>query len=125
MRTEGLANLYRLPTNIKEEIINKYGSLEDYYFEVYYLDHTKYNLFIQDKVANQAKIDEVTHKIYDMEEELEDWGADDGSSILIPISDDHGDIIVNKTIDELNKHLAQYGTDFETMRKWLQKKIGS
>jgi len=125
MKTQGLANISGLPEDIKNKIIKKYGSLENYYFEIYFLEHTKYNLFIQNKFENQATINEITSKLYDLEDELEDWGVEDGSSILIPISDDHGDIIVKNRIDELNKYLAQFGKDFKTMRAWLNDNMKS
>ena len=46
----------------------------------------------------------------------------DGSDITNEISSDFGEIIVNKQIKELNKYLAQLGTDFNTMRDWMKKK---
>ena len=48
----------------------------------------------------------------------------DGHGIMTEISSDHGEIIVNKVVTNLDNYLKQKGTTFEQMREWLKRQIG-
>ena len=115
-----LHKLNSLPEQIKSCIINKFGSIDELYKNIFYLHYQEY-LFYKSK--NLKGIDLVKNKLFEIEEKLEDCGIEDGSDIIIEISSDFTGIIVDKLVSKLDEYLKSIGTDFETMRKWLEKQI--
>lgn len=111
----GYNKLINLPEGIKKQIIDEYGSLISFYKKIFALNHESYLLAGKDNV----RVSEIENEIDSIEERLEAFGLEDGSDITVEISSDHGEIIVNKVINDLNDYLADFGTDFVEMQKWL------
>jgi hypothetical protein len=117
---QGLKQLLDLPDEIKEQIINDFGSVGNLYRKVFDLNQEEYKL----TGNNSPRIAEIQNELYDIEEKLESYGVTDGRDITTDISSDFGDIIVSKRIDDLNRFLQPLGTDFETMQIWLKENYG-
>jgi frataxin-like iron-binding protein CyaY len=115
---QGLDRLLNLPENIRTEIENVYGSVQDLYQKIFDLNAEEYSL----TGSNSPRLNQIQAEIYDIEDKLEEFGITDGSDITTEIASDFGEIIVNKQITKLNVYLSQFGTDFDTMRKWLKNK---
>lgn len=115
---QGLDRLLNLPENIKTEIENEYGSVQDLYQKIFDLNAEEYSL----TGSNSPRLSAIQTETYNIEDKLEEFGLTDGSDITTEISSDFGEIIVNKRITKLNDYLSQFGTDFDTMREWLKNK---
>lgn len=114
----GLNRLLQLPVEIKGKINKEFGSIQNLYQKVFDLNAEEYTL----TGSKSPRLKQIQQEIYDIEDRLEDFGLTDGSDLTIEISSDFGEIIVNKEISKLNEYLAQFGTDFDTMRKWFKDK---
>jgi len=115
---QGLDRLLKLPDNIKTEIENEYGSIQDLYQNIFDLNAEEYRL----TGSKNPRLNEIQTEIYNIEDKLEEIGLTDGSDITVEISSDFSEIIVNNRITKLNEYLSQYGTDFDAMREWLKNK---
>jgi len=115
---QGLDRLLNLPDNIKTEIENEYGSVQDLYQKIFDLNAEEYSL----TGSKSPRLNKIQTETYDIEEKLEEFGLTDGSDITTEISSDFGEIIVNKRVTALNDYLSKFGTDFDTMRDWLKNK---
>ncbi len=113
---EGLDLLNRLPHNVQAQLNSKYGSLEKFYQIVFDLHNQDYNSKGNNKIVTQA--------IYDIQDELEEYGVIDGATITTEISSDFGEIIVSKHISKMNDYLKTRGTDYPTMSKWMKDTYG-
>ena len=117
---EGFIKLIKLPLDIQNKIISEFGGIESLYQNVFDLNAESYRL----TGTKNPRLDEIRKELFDIENKLEEFGIMDGSDFTSEISSDFGDIIVSKRINNLNKYLAQFGTDFDTMQKWLKDKYG-
>ena len=120
---EGLKELYELPIEKRNAIAETFESVENLYEKVFEL-HKKDYLLQKNKPngyqALQAQYQSELNEIEDVLDEMEL----DGHSIITEISSDHGEIIVNKVVTNLDNYLKQKGTSFEQMREWLKRQIG-
>lgn len=110
---EGMQNLLKVPDNIKDQLINRYGSLEEYYFEIWYNRHEHYTAY---KMKNSKVVQEKDNEYYDFENEIENLGMVDGSDIIQPISDDHSEMIVMKSV---NDTLGKLGWDKNKIKEYI------
>lgn len=117
---EGLKRLLSLPENIKQQIDGEYGSIGQLYQNVFNLNQEECQL----TGSNSPRLKQIENELLDIEDKLEEFGVTDGRDITSEIASDFGDIIVNKKIADLNEFLKPLGTDFGTMKKWLQDKYG-
>jgi len=117
---QGLIRLKRLPKEIQEKIVAEYGTVERLYQKVFDLNSEEYRL----TGTKNPRIGEIHSELYNIEAKLEEFGINDGSIFITEIASDFGEIIVTRKINDLNKYLAQFGTDFETMQKWLKDNYG-
>tara|TARA_Y100001001_G_C7961319_1_gene292631 strand:- start:315 stop:680 length:366 start_codon:yes stop_codon:yes gene_type:complete len=118
MNMQGLKRLLCLPENVKNQIVNAYGSVQNLYQKIFDLNAEEYGL----TGSGSPRLNEIQTEIYHIEDQLEEFGLTDGNDIITEISSDFGEIIVNGHIKELNNYLSQFGTDFDTMRQWLKSK---
>ena len=114
---EGIESLRNLPEQVKDRIGEEYGSLNDLYRHIFNINH---NERMAHRQSDQEAISRYEQELLDIEDRLEELGAEDGRDITTASASDYGDIIVKETIDNLNDHLARQGTDFESMRKYLR-----
>lgn len=112
----GIQNLLTLPQEILDQIILEFGSVAGLYKKVFDLNQEEYRL----TGSNSPRLKVIENELFDIEDKLEGFGVTDGRDITSDIAADFGEIIVNKRIQDLDKYLKQFGTDFETMRKWLK-----
>ena len=117
---EGLKKLLELPENIKEQIIQNFGSISEFYQTVFELNQEQHKL----TRTNSLRPEEIAKELFDIEDTLESYGIADGGDITSDIAADYAEIIANKGIADLNKYLEPLGTDFETMQKWLKENYG-
>ena len=117
---QGLIRLKKLPKDIQDKIVSEFGSIEGLYQKVFDLNAEEYRL----TGTKNPRIDKIRNEIFDIDDKLEEFGITDGSDFTSEIASDFGNIIVSKKISDLNKYLAQFGTDFDTMQKWLKDKYG-
>lgn len=120
----GLEILKSLPDTIKGQIAQQYGSIEKFYQLVFSLNATDYNLFMKKSAGYQVAQQQIQNQIEQIEYKLESFGLEDGSYITNEISCDHGEIIVNREIHKLDNYLRQNGSDYNSMRKWLNDNYG-
>ena len=120
---QGLDNLRQLPDDIKNQIIAKYDSIENFYKLVFDLNVRDYKVFIEKKEGFETTRRQIENQVNDIEDWLETLGLD-GRDITSDISSDHGEIIVSKHVAKLDNYLQQYNTDFSTLRKWMKDKFG-
>ena len=113
-----MQNLERIPSEIKNKIISKYGSLEEFYFEIWYNRHQHYHAFKDKRNDIVTKLD---NALYDFEDELEEFGIPDGSEITGPIYDDYGEMIA---INYVNKTLSEIGFDKEAIKDFINRYLG-
>ena len=99
---KGLELLMRLPETVKQRIIEKYGSLEKYYDLVYNLYKLDYQIFQSKSADARIQRQKIQTTLYDLEDELEAFGLDDGLMVLSEISSDHSEIILIKFLNKLN-----------------------
>ena len=99
MNGRDLLNL--LPDTVKQQIIAKYGSLDNYYQHVFNIHEADYAIYIAKPADSRQRRSEIKHQIFDLEEELEAFGLDDGSAVIVEISSDHGDQIVGNLVRRL------------------------
>lgn len=116
--------LHSLPNQIKEQISHEYGSIDGFYQMVFKLNATDYNLFITKPIGYENAMRKIQNQIEEIEDKLERLGVIDGSYITSEISNDHGEIVVNQNIKQLDNYLRQSGTNYNTMRKWLSDNYG-
>ena len=91
---------------------------------VFKLNATDYNLFITKPIGYENAMRKIQNQIEEIEDKLERFGVIDGSYITSEISNDHGEIVVNQNIKQLDNYLRQSGTNYNTMRKWLSDNYG-
>lgn len=120
---DGLKLLYSLPEDRKAAITQQFGSLEEFYKKVFELYKQDYFLHMNKPDGYKTQQEKIQNDIFDIEDSLDDMELD-GHSIITEISSDHGEIIVNRVVSNLDNYLRQYGTTFEIMREWLKKQIG-
>jgi hypothetical protein len=120
---EGLQILHSLPSDKKEKIEKEFGSIEELYKKVFDNYNEDYKLHRTKPSGYQEQQEKIKNALYDIEDKLDEMELD-GHSIITDISSDHGEIIVNKTVKDLDEYLKQYGTTFEKMREWLKKHLG-
>lgn len=119
----GLNYLQSLPEEIKNKIIAEWGSIAIFYKTVFDLNATDYRLAMTKPNGFEQQRATIEKTLFEIEDKLDDFGID-GRDVTSEISSDHGDIIVNKKIQHLDNYLKQFGTDFETMRKWMKDSYG-
>lgn len=112
MKREGFEKLLLLPTEIQERIAAKYGSLEDYYFEIFYLEH-EVNKRHKSKAAKN-EIDGIRHIQLDFEDELEDWGIEIADEIIYNITTDYSEKLVKRHMEALDKILLSGAANYST-----------
>jgi len=117
----GLNLLQNLDEAIKSKLVEEYGSLGKFYQLVFDLWAQDYSAHMS---KNQLRQTEIKKSINDLEDKLETFGIIDGSDITNEISSDFGDIIVRKEIQKLDNYLKLHGTDYNTMRAWVQTTYG-
>ena len=117
---QGLIRLRKLPKEVQDKILSEFGGIEKLYQNVFDLNAESYRL----TGSKNPRLDEIQNELFDIEDKLEEFGITDGSDFTSEIASDFGDIIVTKRINDLNKYLAQFGTDFATMQKWMKDKYG-
>jgi hypothetical protein len=118
----GLEFLKTQPESVKKKIIEKYESLEKFYGLVFLIYEAEHKWVSVKTADGKIKMQKIENKLNELEAELESFGADDGHWILTEISSDHGEMIVRKNIQNLDKYLNQFGLDFETTRKYMKEK---
>lgn len=111
---EGIKSLESLPEQVKDSIGKEFGSLNELYRRIFDINHSERMAHRQ---RDQKAISACEQELLDIEDKLEELGAEDGRDITTAIASDYGDLVVKETIDNLNKHLARQGTNFESMRK--------
>ena len=79
MAKDGIKAINGLPDEIKKRLINKYGSLEKYYAELYKYGGEYYNAFVSKDEAVKSKYEDFRFKLA---HELEDYGVKDGLDIV-------------------------------------------
>jgi hypothetical protein len=99
---KGLEQLYRLPDDIKNKIISKYSSLEEYYQFVFNLYETDRYWYTKRTEESRLKRQEIQSKIYDMEDELVEFGLDFDNPVISEISSDHGEKVLNEFLTRLS-----------------------
>lgn len=79
MAKEGLKAINGLPDEIKQKLIEKYGSLEKYYAKLYKYGNDYYNTFISKSEVGKSKYENLR---FELAHELEDFGVMDGLDIV-------------------------------------------
>ena len=79
MAKDGIKAINGLPDEIKQRIIEKYGSLEKYYTLLYKHGSDYYNAFVSKDEAGKAKYEDLR---FVLAHELEDYGVIDGLDIV-------------------------------------------
>ncbi|MDD3479136.1 MAG: hypothetical protein PHI42_01935 [Paludibacteraceae bacterium] len=120
----GLEILKSLPATMKGQIAQQYGSIEKFYQLVFSLHATNYNLFMNKPAGYQLNQQQIQIQIEQIEYKLESFGLEDGSDITNEIASDHEEIIVNREIQKLDNDLRKKGSDYDSLRKWLNDKYG-
>ncbi|WP_422102503.1 hypothetical protein [Vreelandella sp.] len=115
---QGIESLGNLPEQVKDRIGKEFGSLNDLYRRIFNINHSEHMAHRQ---RDQKAISAYEQELLDIEDKLEELGAEDGRDITTAIASDYGDLVVKETIEKLNEHLARQGTDFESMREYLRK----
>jgi hypothetical protein len=99
---KGLELLLRLPDAVKQNIINKYGSLEKYYDFVFNLYKSDYQISQNKSTDSRIQRQKIQTLLYDLEDELEIFGLEDGLMVLSEISADHSETVLIKFLHKLN-----------------------
>jgi hypothetical protein len=120
---DGLQLLSSLPDDKKNAIANKFGSIDKLYRKIFELNHEDYLLHTKKPNGYKTRQSEIESELFDIEDGLDEIGVD-GHDITTEVSSDHGEIIVSKNINDLDKYLKNFGTDYETMRKWMEDNYG-
>jgi hypothetical protein len=103
--------------------IDNNGTLEELYKKVFDYYNKDYNLYKTKPSGYQEKQEQIQCELYDIEDKLDEMELD-GHSIITEISSDHGELIINKVVKDIDEYLKPYGTTFEKMREWLKKYLG-
>jgi hypothetical protein len=119
----GLNFILQLPDEIKNKISTEWGSIGNFYRLVFDLNAQDYKLATQKPNGYEQQRADIEKTLYDIEEKLDEFGID-GRDVTTEISSDHGEIIVQRHVQNLDHHLRKFGTDFETLRKWMKDKYG-
>jgi len=98
---QGLQLLNRLPDNVRHAIITKYGSLENYYKEVYSLYELEKRWFFIKTDEAKVKRQKIEDQLFALEEELGKFGLEDGHVVLTVISSDYGDHVLNEYMKKM------------------------
>lgn len=117
---QGLKQLLELPDDIKQQIVNDFGSIGHLYRKVFDLNQEELKL----TGSKSPRLKEIENELFDIEDMLESYGDIDGRDITSEIASDFGEIVVGKKIADLNEFLQPLGTDFSTMQKWLKDNFG-
>lgn len=120
---EGLKMLTSLPIDIKKSIVQEFGSIETLYKKVFDLNAEDYGLHMNKPKGYQSRQQAINSELLDIEDKLEELGLD-GRDVTSEISSDHGEIIVNRRVQDLDNYLRQIGTDYETIKAWLKNSYG-
>ena len=120
---EGHNTLHSLPQDTKNAISEKFGSIGQLYKRVFDLENENYRLHISKLVGKEVRQAEIRNELSEIEMDLDEIGIN-GDDILLDISNDHGEIILQRKISDLDNYLRKFGTDFETMRKWMKDDYG-
>jgi hypothetical protein len=86
--------LERLPETVKQQIIQTYGSLDQYYEFVFKLYESDRQWFSVKTDEGRQKRQQIQNKLFDLEDELETFGIEDGHAVLTEISSDHGEKVL-------------------------------
>jgi hypothetical protein len=111
---EGEKSLQGLPANVRQNIIKKYASIEDYYFKIFYNRHLHYIAF---KAKDSDSVDQLNEELNGMQDELEEFGASDGHAITTEISSDFSE---NVSKAFTNKVLGVAGVSEDDIRKFIE-----
>lgn len=115
---EGLKILKELPEEIETKIIAEFGTIEKFYKMVFDLYAEDYKIFKVKPAGYKERQAQIKSQIYDIEDKLDAMGVD-GHDITTEISNDHTEIIVNRTVTNLDEYLQRFGTNFEEMSVWI------
>lgn len=115
---DGEKKLHSLPENVKQQIIKRYKSLEEFYFQVFYNRHQHYIAY---KAKNSALIDQLDEELHDIEDELEELGVYDGHAITTEISSDFSE---NVAKEFATKVLGEAGASEDEVRKFITAYLG-
>lgn len=119
-----LTTLQNLPTDIKSQVDETYGSWQELYAKIYSLSATDYELYKNKPFNYETLRAEIKNELYDIENKLDSFNLD-GHSIVTDISSDFTETIVTRTITNLDNYLAQFGTSFEMMKAQLDKYLNN
>ena len=119
----GLQELLGLPEDIKKQIADEFGSVNEFYKMVFDLYAEEYQVYTKKPNGFQERLNAIQKQLYDIQDKLDDFGLD-GHGIVTEISSDHGEIVVSRNITQLDQYLKQFGTNFEEMKKWINNHLG-
>lgn len=111
---DGEQKLRDLPNDVKQQIIKKYSSLEEFYFRVFYNRHQHYIAF---KGKNDDLVNQLDEEIYEIQDELEEFGAYDGHEITTAISTDFSENVAKAFT---TKVLGEVGASEDDIRKFIE-----
>jgi hypothetical protein len=111
---QGEQKLHSLPGDVQQKIIAKYSSLEEFYFRVFYNSHLDY---IAHKANDIASMKQLENELFEIQDELEEFGALDGHDITTAISSDFSENVAKKYVA---KTLGDVGATEEAIRNFIQ-----
>ena len=113
---EGRRLLENLNQELKNRIIEEYGSLDYLYFEVYYLERKLYQNYLE---KNHKEVARIRGLVMDIDDKLEEFGAIDGSDITHPIGTDFSEEAASNTI---RKNFKNLGFSEDLINAWIKSK---
>jgi hypothetical protein len=117
---DAITILKNLPQDTRAKIDEEYGSWQQLYITVYVSSANDYFLFKTKPTGYEKMRNEVQNEIYNVKDNLDEFGLD-GHSLVTDISSDFTETIVTRTITDLDNYLAQFGTSFEFMKAAVNK----
>ncbi len=115
----GLIELNSLPEEVQKCLVARYGSLVELYKRIFTLHSEDYR-----NMKDDQRVAIIRKHLDDIIDALEDCGVADGQDVVSSVASDFGELIVAKTVKDLNDYLKPLGTNFEEMRRWLKDTYG-
>lgn len=115
---QGYNILQQIPENLKNQLIDKYGSLDIFYNYLLAIENKLYNAYMN---HNKEAISILEDKEYRIKEELESLGFDFfvAEDLVNEITGDFAEDVAAQYVNNVKSHLQSIGVDYDEEVKRL------